>query len=137
MGGVPGIFDIFQRMQRITLDATTDPETDQPVAAGIGRIKGIDSDQVRVVLTPQLSEKITVFNDVSAPKHPPETLKRPHNETSTMPEPRFTRFGLSFEGARDEIERLRNAKCNQSTIILLLWDARPGESQQYKTALSE
>lgn len=137
LGGVPGIFDIFQRMQRITLDTTTDPETDQPVAAGTGRVKAVDSDTVRVVLTPELLEKITVFSDVSTPKHAPETLKRPHEEVSTMPSPRFTRFGLSCDAARDEIERLRNAKCNQSTIILLLWDARPGESQQYKTALAE
>ncbi|WP_099072903.1 helicase HerA domain-containing protein [Nostoc linckia] len=149
LGGVPGIFDIFRRMQRITLDATTDPETDQPTAAGTGRVKGVDSDDVRVVLTPELTEKIIVFTDapnspppagsaaVSEPKHAPETLKRPADAPPTMPEPRFTRFGLSYDEAKDEIERLRNAKCNQSTIILLLWDARPGESQQYKAALAE
>ncbi|MBL1203121.1 MAG: DUF87 domain-containing protein [Nostoc sp. GBBB01] len=61
LGNVEGIFDIFKRMQRLFLDATTDALTDQPVAAGSGRIKAVDSDELREIVSPKLAAKITDF----------------------------------------------------------------------------
>ncbi|UKP01458.1 helicase HerA domain-containing protein [Nostoc sp. UHCC 0870] len=65
LGNVDGLFDIFKRMQRLFLDATTDPKTDQPVAAGTGRIKAVDADELREVFTPKLAVKITDFRTES------------------------------------------------------------------------
>ncbi len=61
LGNIEGTFDIFKRMQRITLDTTTDPETDQPVSAGTATIKAVDSDDLRSCRTPKLEHKITDF----------------------------------------------------------------------------
>lgn len=61
LGSVEGVFDIFKRMQRISLDTATDPQTDQPVSAGTANIKGVDADNLRPVKTPKLENKITDF----------------------------------------------------------------------------
>jgi hypothetical protein len=61
LGNIEGTFDIFKRMQRITLDTTTDSVTDQPISAGTATIKAVDSDDLRQVATPKLERKITDF----------------------------------------------------------------------------
>ncbi|MBW4565927.1 MAG: DUF87 domain-containing protein [Mojavia pulchra JT2-VF2] len=191
LGGVPGVFDIFKRMQRVQLDTTTDPNSDQPVAAGTGRVKGVDSDGERQIIAPKLSIKITDFRTETerlqatreqlalydllediTPQEPPEKtfpdsetlecshdheiLEEPKQDIKRAKQPqhksdsttegenqrfvspqRYTRFQLTYESAQAEIQRLRNAKRNQTDIILFLWDAKPGDNEAYRNAISE
>jgi hypothetical protein len=66
-----------------------------------------------------------------------ETTKQPPRNESSAQEKRFTRFNLTQVEAKAEILRLRNAKHNQTQIIKILWDAKPGENEAYKQALTE
>jgi energy-coupling factor transporter ATP-binding protein EcfA2 len=61
LGNIEGLFDIFKRMQRLTLDTKTHPTTGQPVSAGTGTVKAVDSDEFRVIKTPHLKDKIRDF----------------------------------------------------------------------------
>jgi hypothetical protein len=71
-------------------------------------------------------------------KLPSETTKQPIDEDSSTTEPRFTRLNLSREQAISEIKRLRNEmKLSQTNIIKFLWDAKPGENEAYRNAISE
>lgn len=49
---------------------------------------------------------------------------------------RFTNLNLDYEAARQHILTLTE-KHNQTEIIWMLWNARPGKTQAYETALSE
>lgn len=53
--------DIFERMQRLTLNTKTSSTSGQPVSAGTATVKGVDANEFREVKTPKLTEKIRDF----------------------------------------------------------------------------
>jgi hypothetical protein len=85
------------------------------------------------------------FDEVDSPSSPSEmaqqsseTAKLPEINSFGLQELRFTRFGLLRNEAIAEILRLRNEmNLNQTNIIRILWDARPGENEAYRNAVSE
>lgn len=71
-------------------------------------------------------------------KQSSETPKQREINSFGSQELRFTRFGLLRNEAIAEILRLRNEmNLNQTNIIRILWDARPGENEAYRNAVSE
>ena len=52
-------------------------------------------------------------------------------------EPTYTKFGIERNEAINEIKRLQDAGHNQSTIIFILWGAKPGGTQVYRDALAQ
>lgn len=69
---------------------------------------------------------------------PPETVKRRQSNDSAEPGVYFTNLKLDYARARELVLKLRNEmKHNQSEIIWMLWNARPGKTKSYETALSE
>lgn len=69
---------------------------------------------------------------------PPETMKRRQDNDSDEPGVYFTNLKLDYSRARELVLKLRNEmKHNQSEIIWMLWNARPGKTKSYETALSE
>ncbi|MBD2342260.1 hypothetical protein H6G64_35670 [Calothrix sp. FACHB-156] len=71
-------------------------------------------------------------------KQSSETPKGRSINSFSSQEQRFTRFVLLRNEAIAEILRLRNEmNLNQTHIIRILWDARPGENEAYRNAVSE
>ncbi|OKH16829.1 hypothetical protein FACHB389_35280 [Nostoc calcicola FACHB-389] len=79
------------------------------------------------------------FNlDSETTKRQDETVKRSEINNFSIEEKRFTRFNLTRNDAKAEILRLRNEmNINQTEIIKILWDAKPGSTETYRNALSE
>ncbi len=91
-----------------------------------------------------ISDPKHISEGISDPKHISEgisDLKQPQDDVSSNSETvisRFTRFNLSRDEAIAEVLRLRNEmKMNQTEIIKYLWDAKPGENEAYRKALTE
>lgn len=79
------------------------------------------------------------FNlDPETVKRGDETVKRPDSNDFSAENRRFTRFNLTRNEAKAEILRLRNEmNINQTEIIKMLWNARPGNTETYRNAVSE
>ncbi|MBH8578361.1 hypothetical protein I8752_36570 [Nostocaceae cyanobacterium CENA369] len=79
------------------------------------------------------------FNlDPETVKRGDETVKRPDSNDFSTENRRFTRFNLTRNEAKAEILRLRNEmNINQTEIIKMLWNARPGNTETYRNAVSE
>lgn len=76
--------------------------------------------------------------DLSKAETPPETMKRRQDKNSDELRVYFTNLKLDYSKARELVLKLRNEiKHNQSEIIWILWNARPGKTKSYETALSE
>ncbi|MBW4565835.1 MAG: ATP-binding protein [Mojavia pulchra JT2-VF2] len=93
---------------------------------------------VRPVTAEELAKLEQLYQELEFDLKPvSETTKQPSGKESSAQEKRFTRFNLTQVEAKAEILRLRNAKHNQTQIIKILWDAKPGENEAYKQALTE
>lgn len=69
---------------------------------------------------------------------PPETVKRRQSNDSDEPGVYFTNLKLDYSRARELVLKLRNEmKHNQSEIIWMLWNAKPGNTKAYEMALAE
>ncbi len=164
LGKVEGVFDIFKRMQRLTLDVQTDPVTDQPVATGTGVMKRVDSDEEITITTPKLSEKIIDFRSeadrlgdtrnrlieyermegiTGSDLNPGSDEAEPLNPTSDddfsnsePAEPRFTSLGLTRQEAISLINKLRT-ELTQTQVIERLWSCRKGGSAAWKAAVAQ
>ncbi len=167
MFGIKGLHNLVSKMLQVECLAEVDPTTLQPKSTGQARIKLDSSSERILVDLPKMTAKISDFGTSSRPvseedresleklyrslefpetkpdiaeiaKLPSETTKQPTDEDSSTTEPRFTKFNLSREQAISEIKRLRNEmKLSQTNIIKFLWDAKPGENEAYRNAVSE
>lgn len=167
MFGIKGLHNLVSKMLQVECLAEVDQTTLQPKSTGQARIKLDSSSERILVELPKMSAKISDFGTSNRPvseedrqsleklyrslefpetktdsteiaKLSSETTKQPIGEDSSTTEPRFTRLNLSREQAISEIKRLRNEmKLSQTNIIKFLWDAKPGDNETYRNAISE
>jgi hypothetical protein len=83
LGQVPGVHNIFKQMQRLEMHAKINSDA-LSVAAGTGKVKGIDSDDLRDIVTPTLTRKITDFRSEN------EKLNDTRAQLENMDQPEIT-----------------------------------------------
>ncbi|MFH7024028.1 MAG: hypothetical protein ACHBN1_01120 [Heteroscytonema crispum UTEX LB 1556] len=121
----------YDRDTRTFLEGFKPPTPGEFLSSDIDTIKRLESsfyaDQTETDSLPS-----------ETPKQSSETPKQPEINGFDSQQQRFTRFALLRNEAIAEILRLRNEmNLNQTHIIRILWDARPGENEAYRNAVSE
>jgi hypothetical protein len=98
-------------------------------------------EQERKILGQRYLESISQKHTVSEPETTETTTETAETTTDgqySQTVERFTCFGLTRNAAETLIAKLRNdGKLNQSEIISMLWQAKPGSSKAYELALAE
>lgn len=67
---------------------------------------------------------------------PSEPLKQAQGEEFNQSLKRFTKLKLPLKQAQELVQQLRN-EMNQTQVISLLWEAKPGSNKAYQEALKE
>ncbi|MBD2200630.1 MULTISPECIES: hypothetical protein [Calothrix] len=121
----------YDRDSRTFIEGFQPPSPGEFISSDIDTIKILDSSFYA-------DEGETDSLPSETAKHSSETPKGRSINSFSSQQQRFTRFTLLRNEAIAEILRLRNEmNLNQTHIIRILWDARPGENEAYRNAVSE